>query len=220
MRTGLWTMAAIVAATAGLGWTAGRVFPQDMGGEGKKAEENKEEKKEAPAPGQPSKEEMAAWMKFMTPGEEHKHMASQTGEWTVKGKMWMAPEAPPTEMTGSATFRMIFGGRYQVHEYKSVFMGMPFEGMSITSFDNATKEYTSTWIDSMGTGMMITKGKPAVDGVQTCTGTMTDPQAKPFATRMVATEKDADTFVLEMYARGADQPAETKSMELVYSRKK
>lgn len=34
---------------------------------------------------------------------------------------------------------MIFGGRYQLSNYKGNFMGMPFEGMSIMGYDNAKK---------------------------------------------------------------------------------
>ena len=37
-------------------------------------------------------------------------------------------------------------------------MGMPFEGMSTTAYDNVSKEYVSTWIDNMGSGIMVMKG--------------------------------------------------------------
>jgi len=38
-------------------------------------------------------------------------------------------------------------------------MGMPFEGMGLDGYDNASKEYISIWIDNMGTGIMYMKGK-------------------------------------------------------------
>ncbi len=33
-------------------------------------------------------------------------------------------------------------------------MGMPFEGMGIDGYDNLAKQYVSTWVDNMGTGIM------------------------------------------------------------------
>ena len=34
-------------------------------------------------------------------------------------------------------------------------MGMPFNGLSLEGYDNAKKEFTSIWIDNMGTGTSI-----------------------------------------------------------------
>jgi hypothetical protein len=33
-------------------------------------------------------------------------------------------------------------------------MGMPFEGLGYTGYDNVKKQYFGTWIDSMSTGIM------------------------------------------------------------------
>src|SRR5689334_15924307 len=128
MRTRTAWMA--MAMVFGLGWTANRVFSQDAGGEGKKpAEEKKEQTPE-------EKAAMEAWMKSMTPGEQHKKLAAQDGEWTSAGKMWEKADAPPVEFTGTAKFHMILGGRYQVQEVSSVMMGMPFQGQGLTGYDN------------------------------------------------------------------------------------
>jgi hypothetical protein len=35
---------------------------------------------------------------------------------------------------------------------------MPFEGISTLGYDNAKKTFFSTWIDNMGTGMMVMEG--------------------------------------------------------------
>jgi len=103
-------------------------------------------------------DEMKKWMEYMTPGKEHKQMASQNGEWIVNTKMWMSPTDEPTISDGTATSEMLLDGRYQKFTNKGVIMGMPFEGISITGFDNAKKMYINTWIDNMGTGMMISEG--------------------------------------------------------------
>lgn len=165
--------------------------------------------------------EMAAWQRYMTPGEPHQRLAAQSGEWTVSGRFWMEPGQPPTDMAGSARITMIFDGRYQQQEYESAFMGMPFHGMSVTGYDNALKKYVSWWIDTMGTGMMTCEGVADPTGkVTTFTGTMVNPMGSRWAIRQVATDVDADTMFFEMYVTESAEKGETKSMELTYTRKK
>ena len=206
---------AVAVAVFGLGWGAGQVFSQDAGGE-------KKPEAEKPAEGGPSAEEMAAWVKYMTPGEPHKKMAALTGDWVSKGKFWMKPDAPPTESAGTSSFKMVYNGLYQVQEYKGAMMGMPFEGTGVMAFDNASKKYVGVWYDSMSTGLMYMEGSADATGkVVTMSGQFADPMdGKPCALRMVTTDKDADTFLFEMYAKKASDPAEAKCMEMTYTRKK
>jgi hypothetical protein len=44
-------------------------------------------------------------------------------------------------------------------------MGMPFEGLGYTGYDNVRRKYVGTWMDSFGTGLMnsIGVGKPKDD---------------------------------------------------------
>jgi hypothetical protein len=166
--------------------------------------------------------EMQEWMAYMTPGAQHKKLAAQAGEWTVATKFWMAgPDAPPAESAGTAKMKMILGGRFQMQEFSGTMMGMPFEGVGLIGFDNATKELTSVWVDGMGTGTMIAKGKPAAEKApQSFTGEMVAPDGSTYATRTVITEKGADEFVFEMFMKGGESPDEAKAMELTYKRKK
>ena len=76
------------------------------------------------------------------------------GEWNEEVTMWMAPGAPPTVSKATAKNEMIMGGRYQLSKSTGTMMGMPFEGMSTVGYDNAKKQFTSTWIDNFGTGTM------------------------------------------------------------------
>lgn len=213
MRKGWLTVA--VVSVFGLGWSAGQVFSQDAPAP-KKEEPAKEGEKPA---GGPSQEEMDAWMKYMTPGEQHKKLAAQEGEWTVATKMWMDPKAPPTDGTGTAKIRMIFGGRYQVMEYSGSFMGMPFEGMGIAGYDNASKEHVSVWVDSMSTGMMPSKGTADASGKVTSVGEFVNPMGQVEKMRMVMTPGDKDSFRLEGFVKSAKNPEEAKCMELNYTRK-
>lgn len=205
-------MAFAAAGLVAVGFGAGLVVAQDMGGE-KKAGEGE-------APKGPSAEEMAAWQKYMTPSEAHQKMAASAGDWTTTGKMWMDPSAPPTELKGSAKFRMVLGGRFQVQEYTGDMMGMPFEGFGIGGYDNATKKYSSLWMDSMGTGMMFASGTADDKGVVTQIGKMSDPRGIEYDIREVIAHKDADTMTFELHMKGPDTKGEQKVMELTYTRKK
>lgn len=112
----------------------------------------------APPPPMDSATMMKKWQEYMTPGEPHKILASMTGKWNEESKMWMDPAKPPTESKGSADVKMILSGRYQESHYTGEMMGMPFEGMGTMAYDNAEKKFINTWIDNMGTGMMVMKG--------------------------------------------------------------
>jgi hypothetical protein len=100
---------------------------------------------------------MEAWMKYMTPGEQHQKLAAKAGEWTYTGKMWQAPGAEPVEFEGTAKIKAIMDGRYILEKVEGPFMGETFTGMGVFGYDNLTKTYVGAWIDntSSGNGDMI-----------------------------------------------------------------
>lgn len=112
------------------------------------------------SPIQISQEEINAKMiAAMTPGEEHNALASQEGDWTEEITIWMHEGAEPMKNQAKVKIEMILGGRYQQTTHTGEFMGMPFEGVGVTGFDNVSKKYSSTWIDNMSTGVMFSSGK-------------------------------------------------------------
>jgi hypothetical protein len=166
-------------------------------------------------------ENQAAWMAYMTPGEPHAKMLSQCGTWDVVGKMWMEPDAPPTESKGVAEFSMLFGGRYQCQDFTGDFMGMPFQGHGVLAYDNALKKYVSLWLDSMGTGIAVTTGTMDATGkALTTTGEMNDPYGDLYKMRMVWTETGPEGMTVEMYMSGPEHPTEYRVMEMVYTKRK
>lgn len=165
--------------------------------------------------------EMKAWMEYMTPGDMHKVLASYDGDWTVDGKMWMDPKAPPMTSTGTATYKMVMGGRYQESEYKGNIMGQAMEGFGLLGYDNFKKVFESTWVDNMGTGTMRADGKydPATKTF-TMTGNMVDPMTgKSCTVRQTEQMVDNDTHIMTMYNSIGGAP-EFKTMELTFKRKK
>jgi hypothetical protein len=160
-----------------------------------------------------------AWEAYMKPGDMHKWMASTDGKWDAELTFWMAPGAPPAPTEkAKAKNEMVLGGRYQETEYKGKMMGMDFEGHGTLAYDNATKEFISTWIDNMGTGIMVTKGKydPTAKELR-MTGTMVNAATgKEEPIRQVTKIIDDKHQVMEMYCTKKGQ--EFKNMEIKLSK--
>jgi hypothetical protein len=164
---------------------------------------------------------MKNWEAYMTPGEVHKMMASWKGNWMGDMTMWMSPDAPPEKFTGTMISKMALGGRYQQSVHKATFNKMPFEGQSTLAYDNMKKTFISTWIDNMGTGMMVMEGPwdPTTKSI-TFRGRMMDPmQGKEIDCREVFKVIDDNFHVMEMYCSGMDGK-EYKSMEIKYTRQR
>ncbi|BAV06113.1 hypothetical protein FLA_2128 [Filimonas lacunae] len=166
--------------------------------------------------------EMKAWMEYSTPGESHKEMAKSDGSWTGQTTMWMSMDAPPMTSTSTMVNKMIMGGRYQQSTYSGNFMGMPFEGMSITGYDNYKKKYLSSWIDNMGTGIMNMEGTwDATTKTIAFTGKCTNPaNGKEYTMREVFTMVDENNHKMEMYGPDSKTGKEYKTMEIVLTKKK
>ena len=89
------------------------------------------------------------------------------------------------------------------------------------AFDNAKKTFTTTWIDNMGTGIMVMEGKWD-DKTKTLnsTGKQTDPiSGKDMTVRETFQIISDDKQKLEMFMTPAGGK-EYKSMEIIFTRKK
>lgn len=164
---------------------------------------------------------MKNWQDYMTPGDMHKMMAKWDGTWNGDITMWMAPGEPEQKATGTAVNKMIMNGLYQENTHTGDMMGMPFNGKGTVGYDNHEKQFVSSWIDNMGSGIMIMKG-PWDDATKTMTlkGKMIDPGTK-METAVKETFKiiDDNTQEMEMFVSLPDG-AEFKTMNIKYSRKK
>jgi hypothetical protein len=159
-------------------------------------------------------------MTLAQPGPEHQALAKLAGKWDVAAKMWMEPGKPPMESTGSSTMEVILDGRYLRQDYRGEIMGQPFTGIGIEGFDRVKNAYTSTWLDSMSTGIMNMDGTSS-DGGKTITyeGDYSCPMEKrQIQGRSVTTIVDDDTFTVTMYS--TREGSEAKTMELRYTRAK
>jgi hypothetical protein len=151
-------------------------------------------------------------------GPEHEALASRAGSWSVEGRVWMGPGAEPMPMNATATTEVLLGGRCIVEEFKSEFMGTPFEGRLMQGYDNLAQRYWSVWSDDMSTGCWITYGTETAPGQLEFRGTAHDvltPSGRP--TRMTTTVNGDGSYTMKMFDTIKDG-GEFQSMELRYTR--
>jgi hypothetical protein len=164
---------------------------------------------------------MKNWQDYMTPGDVHKMMAKWDGTWNGEVTMWMYPGAPEQKSKSTAVNKMIMNGLYQEGNHSGDMMGMPFNGKSTVAYDNHRKEFVSTWIDNMGSGIMVLKG-PWDEATKTISlkGTMVDPGTKQDTdVRETFKVVDDNTQEMEMFVMMPDGK-EFKTMNIKYTRKK
>jgi hypothetical protein len=176
-----------------------------------------------PAKGTMSPEEaamMEAWAKFASPGPGHAALEPMVGTFAVESTGWMSPEAAPHKGSGISENSWVLGGRYLQQIFRGEADGQPFEGISYTAYDNFKKRYVGTWIDTMGTGIMISSGSVDAAGkVFTLEAEMDDVvTGKPMKIREVIRVESRDRHVMEMYTPDRSGK-EYKMMEIVYTRR-
>src|SRR5436305_7189836 len=126
----------------------------------------------APA-GQPSAADMQKMMQQMMEmsklNENHKLLSSGDGTWDYIVKMWMDGDTSkkPQESKGTATRKSIMDGRFVEMDVTGK-MQMPgpdgkpkemtFKGHGMEGYDNVKKKFVGTWMDNMGTSMMMSEG--------------------------------------------------------------
>ena len=162
---------------------------------------------------------MEVYMKLATPGAPHKLLASMAGNWSTKTKSWMDPSKPPMESTGSCEQKTLLDGRFLQQDCTGDMMGQPFTGIGVTGYDNHTKKYVSTWMDSMGTGIYFFEGTASADGKTITQGSSyDDPLQGHLKLRGVTKLVDDNTQIFEMYSTDKSGK-EMKMMEITYTRK-
>lgn len=165
---------------------------------------------------------MAEAMKAMTPGENHRRLDVLAGKWTYSLEHRMDAASKPETMAGSSENRWILNGRFLQQEHKGQWMGQPFEGMSITGYDNMRGEYASFWLDNMGTGMMSATAQydeaaKTINETGSYACPMTGEKNRKF--RGALKFVDNDHYTYEMYGLDKDGK-EFQTMKIEYTRAK
>ncbi len=158
---------------------------------------------------------------LMTPGPNHKYLEYFAGPWTIVVQTWMQPGAEPMVAKGETDGVMILGGRYLQYKMTGSMMGMPYEGVNISGYNNFKKEFFSVWLDNFGTGLYDTYGTLDATGkIRTETGIWDDPTTGGKSkVKLVDAIVDNDKHIFTMYMVSPDG-TEFKYMVIEYTRKK
>ena len=159
--------------------------------------------------------------KAMTPGEGQKKLEFMVGTFDAKIRTWVNPSDPPSEDAGVMVGKFVLGGRYIQMMLAANVAGQPFEGIGYAGFDNTTKKYVATFMDSASTGMeWYTGGFDASGGQATLKASVADPgTGKPSPLEMRLTLNPAGDHVTELWGEGLGHTM-FKMMELTYTRRK
>ena len=160
-------------------------------------------KKTAPKKkGMSEAEMMQAWHKAATPADGHKRLEPMVGTFKTKVTFVMAPGAPPNVGEGTSEHRWVLGGRYVEQSYKGDSMGMPFEGLGYTGYDNAQGKYVGTWMDTFGTGVMnsLGVGKPTAKEIK-FDSVAIEPSGKKILFDCVVRIQDKNKHSFEMWTK-------------------
>lgn len=163
---------------------------------------------------------METWMKYATPGPNHKLLEPFVGSWNVTTTWWEAPGAPPVGWKGTSENMWVLGGRFVQQSVTAEMTGQPFSGIGYTGYDNFKQKFVGTWMDSMGTMVMISSGSADASGkVLTFMAEMDDViSGRSMTMREVIRVVDKNRHTFEMY--GPDKSGkEFRTMEIVYTRK-
>jgi hypothetical protein len=162
-----------------------------------------------------------AWQNYMTPGKMHSWLAKWNGSWEAEVSQWMDPSAPPNKTQATIEQQATLNGLFSVGKFKSTMMGMPFEGHSTMGYDNAKKMFVSTWMDNIGSGIVVMTGSyDEATKTLHLKGKQTDPMTgQDSDIREEMRIVDDNTYVMTMYGAGMDGK-EMKFMEGTFKRKK
>ena len=163
---------------------------------------------------------VAAMQNAMDPGEGQKKLEFMVGTFDVKIRTWVDPSKPPVESTASSVATWVLGKRFVQQMLSGHVGGEPWQGIGYAGFDNISKQYVATYMDSGSTGMEWFTGAMDADGkAAKLTATTHDAiTLKPVKAEMrlgIAANGDHITSLWQAGAGGKM----VKVMELQYTRK-
>jgi len=95
----------------------------------------------------------------MTPGEGQKRLDPLIGTFNVAIKIWVTPEGPPIETTAASVNTWVLGGRFVQMMLNGDAPNAPFSGTGHIGYDNVSKNYQASWMDTGSTAITLYTGK-------------------------------------------------------------
>lgn len=156
----------------------------------------------------------------MEPGEGQKRLEPMVGEFDVKIRTWLDPAEPPIESKAVAVSTWVLGQRFIQTMLSGHVMGEPFDGIGYAGYDNVSKQYQATYMDSGGTGMEWFVGSMDPTGKSAkLSATIHDPiTGEPTTVEMRLKIAASGDHVTELW-EGSPTGEMVRIMELQYTRK-
>lgn len=161
---------------------------------------------------------MAEMAKYAAPGPmQTDFMKPLAGTWKTVVTTYMGPKPEVSE--GMCTRSMILGDRFLESKHSGSFAGAPFEGLELLGFDTRKSQFSSVWVDNMGTTMAVSSGGSYDPATKTLSinSSFDDPvSGKPVAYKMVTHIVDPNKHVFTMV--GNRDGKDVTEMEITYTR--
>ena len=158
----------------------------------------------------------------MTPGEGQEKLEPLIGTFDVKVRTWLDPSKPPIESLATAVDTWVLGKRYVQQMLAGYIAGEPWSGISYAGYDNVTKKYVSTYMDTGSTGMEWYTGTLDPDGTHgRMTATIADEvTGKPKTLELRLTIAANGDRVTELWEQDRKTGNLSKVLEFQFTRKK
>lgn len=153
------------------------------------------------------------------PGANHNLLDIFVGTWDVSANFDTGPGQPPETASGQMVNSWQLEGRWLKQEYAGQMASLgAFRGIGYLGYDNLQKSFVGTWMDTLSTSCIVSKG--AFDqnrATFTLGGEFTAPGGAKFTQKQVITILSPDRYVVTMYLTGPDG-VEFKTGNLEYTR--
>ena len=102
----------------------------------------------------------------------HNEIAKWVGDWEGITRVWFEPDKLGDEAPIRGSIRSTLGGRCLVHEYETLFLGEPEQGIALLTWHIDRQCFECAWIDSAHTGTQISLEACATRRIFPCSATM------------------------------------------------
>jgi len=153
------------------------------------------------------------------PTAEHNWLTSKAGTWDVECTMWMGPpDQPPMKCSGTDVVEAI-GGFWISARFNCDMGGMPFVGQCQAGYNEHTKKFVQTWVDSFCSQIMQLEGSRKSDGSLEMKGIGWGAMGPHTHFRSTEDHHSPDSMTFRMFCSAPGGP-EVQTMQFEYKRRK
>jgi hypothetical protein len=169
----------------------------------------------------PSELTPSEWVAMSKPGPSHRLLDFFVGEWDATISFWNGAQGEPQVSRGKSTTEWILGKRFIKEDFSGELAGEKFQGLGIMGYDNGSRRFTTVWMESTGTALIISHGKylPDANSFEFSAEVYDPLLGKTKTTRSIITISSHDRYRVEVMDQNSKGES-YKSFEAVYTRKR